>query len=341
MTTILDIAKLARVSKSTVSRVINGQSGVSKKSRDKVMAVIEETNFLPNKAARTLKSSESNSILILFHRPSKVTIKNPFYLEIVSEISILFENAGYDIILQTYKESQEEIEATKSKIANQFVKGIVILSSPMDETFLSEIDKLSIPTVVIGKISEEYDNIYSIDTDNYKDSYNLVQLLIDNGHEDIICIHPPTDVHVSMDRLDGFIQCMKDNNLPVTPDQIIETGYTIDQTLQKIDWLFKCKKKMTAVFATDVIRTLCVYKKANQYGYRIPDDLSIICFSSDTYSPFFFPEPSGIEIPVSLLASHASKQLLHLIHHETDVLKTTIVETNINLTTSLKKNREN
>lgn len=215
MITILDIARMANVSKSTVSRVINNQPGVSKKTTDKVLQIIKETNFLPNKAARTLKSSQSNSILILFHRPSTVTDKNPFYFEIVSEVSIILEQAGYDIILQTYSDAASEIEMTKNKIANQFVKGIIILSSPMDESFLTEIDLLDVPTIVIGQISDLYKNIYSVDTDNYMDSYNLVQILINKGHTSIACIHPPTDVHVSTARLNGYLQCMKDNHLPI------------------------------------------------------------------------------------------------------------------------------
>lgn len=342
MTTILDIAKMANVSKSTVSRVINGQPGVSTKSREKVLKVIKETNFLPNKAARTLKSSDSNSILILFHRPSAVTIKNPFYLEIVSEISELLENAGYDIILQTYKEAHSEIESTKSKISNQFVKGIFILSSPMDETFLSEIDKLSIPTVVVGKITSQYENIYSVDTDNFRDSYKLVQTLIDNGHRHIACVHPPTDVHVSTDRLEGYIQCLRDNNISINNDVLYQTRYSIKETLTDIDPLFKNIKKnrITAIFSTDVIRTLCIYKKANQYQIPIPEKLSIISFSSDTYSPFFYPEPSGIDIPVNFLAKTASQLILKLISNEKNIDSTIIVPTNVKITKSIQKNKE-
>ncbi|PIO79417.1 LacI family DNA-binding transcriptional regulator [Streptococcus parauberis] len=337
MTTILDIAKMANVSKSTVSRVINGQPGVSQKSKNKVLEVINQTNFLPNKAARTLKSSDSNSILILFHRPSKVTVKNPFYLEIVSEISVILESYGYDIILQTYLETVSEIESTKSKIANQLVKGIIILSSPLDETFFKELDKLSIPTIIVGKITNTYKNIYSVDTDNYRDSYRLVECLVNFGHQNIVCIHPPADVNVSKDRVSGYLDCLKDNHLQVDKNNIVETGYTINQTLKDIDYLFRSKLDFSAIFATDIIRALCVYKKANEYNLRIPDDLSIICFSSDVYSPFFFPEPSGIEIPIFELAKSVSQQLLKLINKENMTCHTEIIDTKFTLTNSIKK----
>lgn len=337
MTTILDIARMANVSKSAVSRVLNNQAGVSPKKREKILQVIEETNFVPNRAARTLKNADSNSILILFHRPSSATQRNPFFLEIISEISQSFENIGYDTIIQTFRTSENEISTTKRNILNQMVKGVILLSSPLDETFLFEIDQLNIPIVIIGKINHKFKNIYSVDTDNFCDSYRLVEVLIQNGHQKIACVHPPTDVHVSFDRVAGYQQCLLDHQIDIDPSLMIETSYSIEQKSTVIKELLSNTEKFSAIFCTDVLHTLEIYKAAKELNLSIPYDFSVISFNSETFSPFFSPEPSGIEIPIKQLSDLSVHLLANLITETSVVEKQLIAPTDIHLTNSILK----
>src|SRR5699024_8015414 len=109
----------------------------------------------------------------------------------------------------------EEAEKIKNKLAEKLIRGIIILSSSQDEKYLAELDTLQIPIVIIGKVEKEYEFIYSIDTDNYSDSYQMIQRLIDLGHKDIACLHAPLDIHVSSDRVNGYRKALFDNYLDI------------------------------------------------------------------------------------------------------------------------------
>lgn len=110
------------------------------------------------------------------------------------------------MILQTSHNPAEDLQKCESKIKQKMIKGIIMLSSPADESFFAQLDKYDIPVVVIGKVEGQYAHVYSVDTDNFGDSIALTDALIESGHQNIACLHAPLDVHVSVDRVNGYKQ---------------------------------------------------------------------------------------------------------------------------------------
>ncbi|MEY8731520.1 LacI family DNA-binding transcriptional regulator [Peribacillus frigoritolerans] len=322
--TIYDIARVAMVSKSTVSRVLNNQSNISVESRERVLKAIEQLNYQPSKLARGL-SSGFDAIMVL-SRSAKTTENNPFFSEIIHAISTNAEDENFDVILQTAKNSQDELQKCIRKIKEKLIKGIIMLSSPADENFFQQIDPFNIPIVVIGKVEGHYKNVFSVDTNNYKDSYDLTQYLIDKGHRDIACLHSPLDYHVSIDRLEGYKSCMKYNGLPLKNEWIINSGYTIDAAHQSAKQLLR-NNRPTAVFASDDLKVMSIYKMAAENGISIPGDLSIVGYSNSNLHPFLSPSLTCKEIPVKKLGDIAVQVLFTKIKGNQDQIPHTIILT--------------
>ncbi|MFJ7752250.1 LacI family DNA-binding transcriptional regulator [Peribacillus muralis] len=322
--TIYDIARVAMVSKSTVSRVLNNQSNISEESRERVLKAIEQLNYHPSKLARAL-SSGFDAIMVL-SRSTKTTANNPFFSEIIHAISTNAEELNFDVILQTAKNSQDELQKCIRKIKEKFIKGIIMLSSPANENFFQQIDPFNIPIVVIGKVEGDYKNVFSVDTNNYSDSYDLTQYLIDKGHRDIACLHSPLDYHVSIDRLEGYKSCMKANGLPLKDEWTLNSGYTIDAAYQSAQKILG-NNRPTAIFATDDLKVMSIYKMAVENGISIPKDLSIVGYSNSNLHPFLSPSLTCKEIPVRKLGDVATQILFAKIRNDSNPNQHTIIPT--------------
>ncbi|WP_099221679.1 LacI family DNA-binding transcriptional regulator [Listeria costaricensis] len=325
--TIYDIAKHAGVSKSTVSRVLNNQANLSETSKRKVLQAIEELNYQPSKLARALTSAGFDAIMVISNRSTKTTTGNPFFSEIIHAISAEAEQADFDLILQTARNTKDELKKCIAKIEEKMIKGIIMLSSPADESFFEKLDNYNIPIVVTGKVEGTYRNVYSVDTDNFGDSYALTKHLVESGHRHIACIHAPLDYHVSIDRVSGFRSCLFDHHLDIRNDWIINSGYSIEDSYEAALKLMSGPEKPTAVFATDDLKVLSIYKMASDLGYNIPDDLSVIGYNDRTISSFLAPPLTSIDIPITQLGKKATHLLFELIRSNKKQPKSTLIKT--------------
>lgn len=322
--TIYDIARLANVSKSTVSRVLNNQSNISEGAKQRVLKAIKDLNYQPNKLAQALSSS-LDAIMII-SRPTNTTIDNPFFSDIIQSICIKAEEENFDVILQTAKDSNDELEKCSKKIKSKIIRGIIMLSSPNDETLFKKLDEFNIPIVVIGKVEGTFSNIYSVDTDNYMDSYNLTQYLIKKEHTDIACLHSPLEYHVAIDRLNGYRDCMKKNQIPLNPLFLVDCGYSLQSTYHAIENLFSRSPLPTAVFATDDLKVAALIQLASEKRMDITKKITLVGYCNPSLFLFLSSSFVHIEIPVKKLAETATKVLFSVLSGK-DLKKRFIVPT--------------
>jgi DNA-binding LacI/PurR family transcriptional regulator len=323
--TIYDIARAANVSKSTVSRVLNNQNNISEDARNRVIKAIEELNYQPSKLARALSSS-FDAIMVV-SRSAKTTSNNPFFSEILQTVAEKAEEENFDVILQTAKNSKDELEKCITKIKGKMIKGIIMLSSPANEELFKQLDVFNIPIVVIGKVKGSYSNIFSVDTDNFHDSYELTKYLIEQGHKRIACVHSPLEYHVSMDRLNGYKACMEDHQLPVKEEWMIDGGYNVETGSLAARKLLLGSNRPSAVLATDDLKVMSIYKTASELGVSIPQDLSVVGYSNSSYIPFMTPSLTSIEIPVRKLGETGANLLFSIIRNTSEASASTIIKT--------------
>jgi DNA-binding LacI/PurR family transcriptional regulator len=180
---IKDVAKLANVSISTVSRVINNASNVQPETREKVLEAIKKLNFKPNRIAQSLGGGAFHSIGIVSARSSN----QAFFPLILQSISEVADEKDYEIILNSSSTEVKELEKCLSMIDSKVVQGLILLSSRINDRLIEKLYELNFPFVVLGKVFNEYftDKVYSVDTDNLTDCKEAINYLISLGHKRI------------------------------------------------------------------------------------------------------------------------------------------------------------
>jgi len=333
--TIYDIARVAGVSKSTVSRVLNKQTNISPEARDKVLKAIDELNYQPNKLARALTSSGFDAIMVISTRSTKTTAGNPFFSDVLHAITTKAEEEGFDVILQTSKSSEDDLLKCVSKIKQKMIKGVIMLSSPANESFFSTLDAYGVPVVVIGKVEGDYQNIYSVDTDNFNDSATLTDNFIKNGRRKIACLHAPLDYHVSIDRLAGYKASLAKHNIAIHSDWIMDGGYTHESALAAAITLLSSPVPPDAVFATDSMKLLSLYRAADELNLMIPEQVVIAGYSDPMLSLILTPAPGRFDIPTRKLGEESCDLLFRRISGQPAPQKV-LVDTHFVLAASLR-----
>jgi DNA-binding LacI/PurR family transcriptional regulator len=321
--TIYDIARVAKVSKSTVSRVLNNQKNISEEARQSVLNAIEELNYHPSKIAKSL--SKGYDAILVISRSTKTIANNPFFSEILYSISKKAEEENFDVILQTSQNSEDELQKCMNKIKEKMIKGIIMLTSPANEKLFQQLDPFNIPVVVIGKVEGDYTNIFCVDTNNYQDSYDLTQYLIDQGHTKIACLHSPFDYNVAIDRFEGYTNCMRDNQITPHKEWVLDSGYTVEEAYHSAKRLLLLSDRPTAIFATDDLKVMSIYKAFSEERVRIPTDVSVVGYSNSNLSQFLSPSLTSIEIPVKNLGDTGTQLLFSKIKQKSTTTTSKIV----------------
>jgi LacI family transcriptional regulator len=302
--TMKEIAKKAKVSQPTVSRVLNGHKGVSEDIVNAVMKVVEEVGYVPNKAAQTLKRSSTNIIGI-----STREIDNPYFVEIIDSLELEARKSGYNILYHNSKYNPvTEWENIQNFVARQ-VDGIVIV--PSSDFNLERISKLDIPTVVITQNKKMLDSVGL----NHPQAGKLVgESFIHAGHKTFGYIGSIRDD----EKFYGFESALQENGFTFDPDNFLlvessNNSYMIRRYIEK--YLDQSDKlNFTCLFTENDIMALEFMKAAEKRQIRVPEDISIIGFD-DTYLAKIM-EISSIHQPVGEMVKTTFEILLGRINQE-------------------------
>ncbi len=299
--TIIDVAKLAGVSVSTVSVVMNNKDKyVAPELREKVLHAIAQLNYSPNFIARSLKSNATNTIgLILTNITSPVT---PAMVRTVQRMAS--EQQIDTLIVSTEENDQIEINAINNLISKR-VDGLIIcpvLSKSYDHlNFLKK--ETDIPIVCIERTLPPQLEIASVTTNNYEISKEAATHLIQHDKKRIGMIALPKYGSNTIDRIRGFEDALKENNL-YNPELIRETDYMGSDAFNTAHQLIE-EQKIDAIFCISQSITLGVYKAAAYYHYKIPEEIAIIGYDTVDWMEVTPVKISTIQQPLIKIAQTA------------------------------------
>jgi DNA-binding LacI/PurR family transcriptional regulator len=321
--TIKDVAKIAGVSPSTVSRVISKHSRISPETSRKVRIIMEELGYHPNLMAKSLVSKTTGALGIILPRPAEELFLNLFFAEFFRGIAAQASRAGYDLLMATGANEREELDSVTRLVRGRRVDGIILLYSRKNDPIIEFLKKEAFPFVLIGR-SVDNPDILSVDNDNILAAYDATKHLITQEHSRIGFISGPSDLVVSNDRMEGYKKALMDAGLPLREEWIVEGEFLQESGYRAMSLIMSLYERPTALVIVDDIVTFGVLKGLTELGYRVPDDISLVSFNNLALSQLTTPPISSIDIGIYQLGYTAFQALVRKVKKE-EILQTRFV----------------
>ncbi|KGQ46450.1 substrate-binding domain-containing protein [Gallibacterium anatis] len=319
MATMKDIARIAKVSTSTVSHVINNTRYVSDEIREKIMKVVNELNYTPSAVARSLKVKETKTLGMLVTATS-----NPFFAEVVSGVEQYCNQHHYNLIISSIDGNEQRLQQNIQTLIQKQVDGLLLMYSDTRHAMVEQLN-LNLPIVVMDWWPTELnaDKIYE---NSEFGAYLATKTLIEQGHKNIAIITGKLDKSLAHNRLLGYQKALQDAHLPINPDWIIESHFDFEGGVEGMKKLLQITPRPTAVFACSDTIAVGVYQVAWQQGLRIPQDISVIGYDNIMLAQYLTPPLTTIHQPKAELGKLAVETLLERIKSPDLKYKTTMLQ---------------
>ena len=307
--TIIDVAKLAGVSKATVARVLNGQEDLVKEAtRERVNSAAKELGYVRNAIAGSLRTDRTYVVAL-----SIPDITNPFWPEVARGVQDATEAKGYTtVIVNTDWKSDREQSMLEMVRRNRF-DGLII---NVVNTPIADLENLHIPIVLLGA-SKHYPTVSSVGSDTAGGTKEALQYLYELGHRRIALISGLSHRHSIRD--ESYIAFHAHYNLPIDADLVIECDFTREAGYTAMQQLLSVKNPPTAVFTANDSIAIGALKAAKTMSWRVPQDISIIGMDDIYASTVTSPELTTIAKPKYDIGVNAARILLKCIEDKSKI----------------------
>jgi len=306
--TITDVAKQAGVSMKTVSRVLNNEPNVAKKTRERVLEVAKALRYSPNLAARGLASSKSYLIALIYdNSPS------PNYIAPVQRgaIDACREN-GFHLVVEPLDISGAEAGEEVERLLERLPVDGIILTSPLcdNKKILQILNRLKIPYVPISPTHPNPD-MPAVMMDNTQAAQKMTEYLIEQGHRKIGFITGHNNHHSSALRYRGFVSAIETAGLTINPNWVVEGDYSFRSGVDAAELLLGGEDSPTAIFACNDDMAAGVVSVANRKGIAVPEDLSVGGFDDTPLATIITPQLTTIRQPIHQMGHRAASLLIY------------------------------
>lgn len=332
MATMKDIARLAGVSTSTVSHVINKSRFVSDEIAERVNNAAQQLNYAPSALARSLKMNRTKTIGMLV-----TTSTNPFFGEVVKGVERSCYHQGYNLILCNTEGDNQRMKASINTLLQKRVDGLLLMCSTLEGERLDVFDRYpDIPIVVMdwGPILSASDKIQD---NSLQGGYMAAKHLIECGHKEIGCITGPLIRHQAQMRYEGYKRALAEAGIAMNPDWIVESDFECEGGYQAFEKLYQRGKLPSALFVSNDMMAMGVIQAASQRGLRIPDDLSLIGYDDVHIAKFMTPALTTIHQPKYRLGKAAVDTLLYRLENPDTTAQVVQLEPTLVVRNSVRK----
>ena len=322
--TLEDIAKESGVSRSTVSRVINGDDKVSASTREKVMAVISRVNFQPNLAARGLAAGRTNVLGLVIPAGVATIFTDPYFPILIQGVSAACNILQYTVMLWL-AEPEFERRMISQILHNGLVDGVIVSSMLMDDPIVRSLHNSKMPFILVGRHPTL--DVNYLDVDNRLGGKEATQHLLRLGRKRVATVTGPQNMIPGYDRYQGYLEALHDRNVKFQPELVVEGdfsemgGYSAMKKL-----LFH---KPDAVFVASDAMAYGAIRAIHEVSMKVPEDIAVIGYDDLPGSARMIPPLSSIRQPVHRLGYVATETLVDMIQHPTDQPRHLILPTEL------------
>ncbi|WP_449621105.1 LacI family DNA-binding transcriptional regulator [Robertmurraya sp. Marseille-Q9965] len=325
MVTIKDVAKISGVSPSTVSRVIADNPRISEDTKKKVRKAMKDLGYHPNINARNLVAKSTKAIGVIMPSSTNVALQNPFFPEILRGIGSVLHDAEYSMYLSTGETEKEILSEVQRIVYGSYVDGVILLYSRINDKVTNFLREQGFPFVIVGKPYDFDTEINHVDNDNFRAGKEITKHLIDMGHEKIAFIGGSRELFVTRDRESGYVAALNDAGLEECDAYKIHTEFLKSGGREAVEHLMSLDTMPTGLVVSDDLISLGILSMLENYGIRVPQDISLVSFNNVYLSEITNPALTTVDIQIYELGAQSAKVLIEKTKNKNEAAKRIII----------------
>lgn len=322
---------MVNVSHTTVSRALNDSPLIRQETKEKIKAIAEAYNYIPNYNARSLVLAKSYNVGLFFSTLKKGTTAHFFY-DVTTGVN--------NVIKDHYTLTVKGIDDYKNfhLIRKRYFDGIILMSqSGRDDDFISHVIQEEIPIIVLNR-EINHENVINIISDDKLGAYRATEYLISQGHSRIAIIEGKEEFKTNIQRKQGFCEALQQHQLRFAPELSEKGNYDLESGYQAMRRLLKKDKNITAVFCFNDEMAVGAIKAVADSHLKVPDDISVVGFDDSGYSAFLSPALTTVKRPIEKISLSGARKLLDIVNNKKNLEAEKIfVKTELMVRDSVKK----
>jgi len=324
--TLDDIAKLAGVSRSTVSRVVNNHPNVSDSARKRVLQVIQNTGFHPNAAARALASHRSRMIGLVLPRSVSSFFSDPYFPRLTQGIAQASNQYDYTLALFLIGTKEDEDSIYPRISRKGLLDGLLVQSGEIGDQLISRLMNSNLPVVIVGRPFHTT-NISYIDIDNIAAAFKAVNYLAQLGYRRIGTITGTLVSTAGLDRKEGYLRALVENGMEIDLNLIASGDFTEAGGYGAMQQLLAARPD--AIFAASDLMAIGATRAMREAGLSIPQDIALVGFDDLPITAQSVPQLTTVHQPIFPFGFKAVEILIDLIENGINPPRRVIMDTEL------------
>lgn len=309
--TIQDIARLAGVSKATVSRVLNQKQHVDPITRERILKIVQEQSFVPSITASGLAGGRTRMLGVLMP-----ALTWPMVTEFLRGVGLTMRQTNYELMLYSIpdvKHEQDRSDIIDRIVGANLVAGLLAAFPGPSVKYLATLQEASLPVVLIDDQNTPPENMHWVGIDNYQAAYTATQYLLQLGHRRIAHIQGPVRYKVSLDRYQGYCDALVEAGIAPDPELVQAGDFTPPSGQAATATFLALPEPPTAIFAASDYMAYGAITAASAAGLRIPHEISIVGFDDNFSSAHMQPSLTTIRQPIDEMGKWGMELLISLL----------------------------
>lgn len=317
MVSMKEIAAMCNVSVATVSKALNNHTDISDETKTMIRRKADELGYVPNPAARALKTHTTYNIGVLFYDEAHTGLTHEFFASILEAVKETAELSGYDITFISHFVGGRKVSYAEHSRYRR-VDGVVIVCANFDDPEVIDLVHCGLPVVTID---HTFDNCSAVMSDNVRGMRDIVNYVYQCGHRRIAFLHGAPS-SVTSCRLASFYRTCEELGLQATDDNVIECDYhDIDRAEMLTRQLMQRRSRPTCIIYPDDITAISGISVIRDMGYRVPDDVSVVGYDGIAFGQSVHPKLTTLKQDVVTMGSDAAHDLIDQIEHPKSAIK--------------------
>jgi LacI family transcriptional regulator len=308
--TLEDIARHAGVSRATVSRVINGEVNVKEQTRSRVLEVIQQNNFQPNIAARSLAAGRTNVLGLVIPAGVAAIFTDPYFPYLIQSVSLACNVKDYSIMLWL-AEPEFERRMMRQILHSGLLDGVIVSSMLMDDPIVQALHDSKKPFIQFGRHPKL--DVNYIDVENVKGGFEATTHLLRLGHKRVAAITGPQNEIAGYDRFQGYRNALEGRGMVFQPELVAEGDFTEASGYAAAQRLLPAKP--TAIFVSSDTMAEGVMRALRDAGLRVPQDVAIVGYDDMPHASRTTPPLTTIRQPTNRMGALAVDTLIDIIQN--------------------------